>query len=58
MDDDPLAGRQRRHEHPAGLSLHQNSLPRQAFAPDLVPDTSRLDAGRVADQVCARLSGA
>jgi len=50
--DEPLADRQRRHRHPAGLSLHQNTLPKQAANPDLVVETSGLSAGEVAQVVC------
>lgn len=55
VTDEPLADRQRRHEHPVGLSLHQNTLPKQASAPDLVVETSRLSAAEVAGVVCAWL---
>ena len=48
-DDNDLADRQRRHEHPAGLSLFHNSRPPQSPRPDLVIDTTGRDAVRVAD---------
>jgi chloramphenicol 3-O-phosphotransferase len=50
--DDRLADRQERHAHPAGLSLHQNSLPKQAETSDLVVDTTHMSATEVADLVC------
>ena len=48
-DDGALADRQRRHRHPAGLSLFHNSLPPQSAEPDLVLDTTGRDAAQVAD---------
>ena len=53
--DEQLADRQRRHAHPVGLSLHQNSLPQQAVQPDLVVDTTCMNATEVADLVCGWL---
>lgn len=50
--DEPLADQQRRHPHPVGLSLHQNSLPKQATTPDLAVDTSRIPAAEVAPFAC------
>jgi len=50
--DEQLSSRQQRHAHPAGLSLHHNSLPRQAARPDLVVHSSDLTADEVADLVC------
>jgi chloramphenicol 3-O-phosphotransferase len=50
--DEQLANRQRRHAHPVGLSLHHNSLPKQAAAPDLVVDTTERTAAEVAALVC------
>ncbi|MFJ2559206.1 MULTISPECIES: hypothetical protein [unclassified Streptomyces] len=52
VTDEPLADRQRRHSHPVGLSLHQNSLPKQATKPDLVVETSGMSAAEVAAFVC------
>ncbi|MFI2366217.1 chloramphenicol phosphotransferase [Promicromonospora sp. NPDC019610] len=48
-DDRDLTERQRRHEHPAGLSLFHNSRPPQSPHPDLVIDTTGRDAAHVAD---------
>jgi chloramphenicol 3-O-phosphotransferase len=53
--DEQLADRQRRHAHPAGLSLHQNTLPKQAKDPDLVVETTGRTAAEVADVVCGWL---
>jgi len=53
--DEQLADRQRRHAHPTGLSLHQNTLPKQAKDPDLVVETTDLTAAEVADVVCGWL---
>ena len=53
--DEQLADRQRRHAHPSGLSLHQNTLPKQAKDPDLVVETTTLTASEVADAVCGWL---
>jgi ribosomal protein L4 len=53
--DAQLADRQRRHAHPTGLSLHQNTLPKQAKDPDLVVETTALSAAEVADVVCGWL---
>lgn len=53
--DKQLADRQHRHAHPAGLSLHQNTLPKQAEDPDLVVETTGLSAAAVADVVCGWL---
>ncbi|MEU5762566.1 hypothetical protein [Nocardia sp. NPDC047648] len=50
--DDQLADRQRRHAHPVGLSLHHNTLPKQAARPDLIVDTTRMASAEVADLVC------
>ncbi|MFG3616199.1 hypothetical protein [Nocardia sp. NPDC047654] len=50
--DDQLADRQRRHAHPVGLSLHHNTLPKQAARPDLIVDTTRMTSAEVADLVC------
>lgn len=50
--DDQLAERQRRHDHPVGLSLYHNILPKQAEQPDLVVDTTCMTADEVADHVC------
>ncbi|MGW2094199.1 phosphotransferase-like protein [Promicromonospora sukumoe] len=49
--DDDLEDRQRRHEHPAGLSLFHNRQPPQSPDPDLVVDTTGRDAAQVADLV-------
>lgn len=54
--DEPLADRQRRHAHPVGLSLHQNSLPAQAGEPDLVVETTETPATEVAKFVCEWLA--
>jgi chloramphenicol 3-O-phosphotransferase len=51
MGDLELEDRQRRHAHPAGLSLFHNGQPAQSANPDLVVDTNGLDAAQVADQV-------
>jgi chloramphenicol 3-O-phosphotransferase len=48
-DDSELEDRQRRHRHPAGLSLFHTSQPPQSAEPDLVIDTTGLDAAQVAD---------
>jgi chloramphenicol 3-O-phosphotransferase len=48
-DNSELEDRQRRHQHPAGLSLFHNSQPPQSANPDLVIDTTGLDAAQVAD---------
>ncbi|MFC8799197.1 chloramphenicol phosphotransferase [Promicromonospora sp. NPDC057138] len=48
-DDGELEDRQRRHRHPAGLSLFHNGEPPQSAQPDLVIDTNGLDAAQVAD---------
>ncbi|MEU4360487.1 chloramphenicol phosphotransferase [Promicromonospora sp. NPDC023987] len=48
-DDSELEDRQRRHQHPAGLSLFHNSRPPQSANPHLVIDTTGLDATQVAD---------
>ncbi|WP_018686072.1 phosphotransferase-like protein [Actinokineospora enzanensis] len=53
--DGPLADRQRRHEDPMGLSLHQNTLAKQAARPDLVVETSGMSAVEVAEFVCGWL---
>lgn len=50
--DEPLADRHRRHAHPVGLSLHQNSLPGQSAKPDLVVETTDMSAAEVAKFVC------
>ncbi|MEV0892619.1 chloramphenicol phosphotransferase [Promicromonospora sp. NPDC050262] len=50
-DDSDLADRQRRHEHPAGLSLFHNGQPPQSPQPDLVIDTTGRDAAQVADRL-------
>jgi chloramphenicol 3-O-phosphotransferase len=44
-----LEERQRRHEHPAGLSLFHNRQPPQSADPDLVIETTGRDAAQVAD---------
>lgn len=49
--DDDLEDRQRRHEHPVGLSLFHNRQPPQSPDPDLVVDTTGRDAAQVADLV-------
>jgi hypothetical protein len=48
-DDGDLVDRQRRHEHPAGLSLFHNRQPPQSPDPDLVIETTGRDAAQVAD---------
>jgi chloramphenicol 3-O-phosphotransferase len=48
-DDLELDDRQRRHQHPAGLSLFHNGQPPQSATPDLVIDTTGLNAAQVAD---------
>ena len=53
--DEQLADRQRRHAHPVGMSLHHNTLPKQAENPDLVVDTTNMTADEVADLVCGWL---
>lgn len=50
-DDSELEDRQRRHDHPAGLSLFHNRQPPQSANPDLVVDTTGLDARQVADRL-------
>ncbi|KUF18650.1 phosphotransferase-like protein [Streptomyces silvensis] len=50
--DEQLADRQRRHDHPVGLSLYHNVLPKQAVQPDLIVDTSKKGADEVAELVC------
>lgn len=55
VTDEPLADRQKRHAHPVGLSLHQNTLPKQAAKPDLVVDTTDMSDIEVAEFVCAWL---
>ncbi|WP_020013719.1 phosphotransferase-like protein [Promicromonospora sukumoe] len=47
--DGDLEDRQRRHEHPAGLSLFHNRQPPQSPDPDLVIETTGRDAEQVAD---------
>jgi len=47
--DDDLEDRQRRHEHPVGLSLFHNRQPPQSPDPDLVVETTGRDAAQVAD---------
>ena len=47
--DGDLEDRQRRHEHPAGLSLFHNRQPPQSPDPDLVIETTGRDAAQVAD---------
>ncbi|MFD2792888.1 chloramphenicol phosphotransferase [Promicromonospora vindobonensis] len=54
-EDSELEDRQRRHQHPAGLSLFHNSQPPQSAEPDLVIDTTGLDATQVADLLWDRL---
>lgn len=46
-----LEDRQRRHKHPAGLSLFYNTLPPQSVDPDLVIDTTAMNTDQVADQL-------
>lgn len=53
--DEQLADRQERHQHPVGLSLHHNALPKQTAKPDLVVNTTRLTASEVAHNVCGWL---
>jgi hypothetical protein len=45
-DDGEREDRQCRHRHPAGLSLFHNSRPPQSARPDLIIDTTGLDASR------------
>ncbi|MFE7505588.1 chloramphenicol phosphotransferase [Promicromonospora sp. NPDC057488] len=47
--DGDLEDRQRRHEHPVGLSLFHNRQPPQSPDPDLVIETTGRDATQVAD---------
>ena len=47
--DGDLEDRQRRHEHPVGLSLFHNRRPPQSPDPDLVVETTGRDAAQVAD---------
>lgn len=56
-DDGDLEDRQRRHEHPAGLSLFHNRQPPQSPDPDLVIETTGRDAAQVADVLWAWLVG-
>ncbi|WP_275003063.1 phosphotransferase-like protein [Promicromonospora iranensis] len=53
--DGELEDRQRRHRHPAGLSLFHSTQPPQSASPDLVIDTTGLDATQVADRLWDRL---
>lgn len=48
---DSLVSRQKRHGHPSGLSLDQNTLPKQASSADFVLDTSDLEPDEVAARV-------
>lgn len=50
-DDSELEDRQRRHRHPVGLSLFHNKQPPQSASPDLLIDTTGLDADQVADRL-------
>jgi chloramphenicol 3-O-phosphotransferase len=52
VTDEPLSDRQRHHARPAGLSLHQNTLSKQAVKPDLVVETTDMSAVEVAGFVC------
>lgn len=47
--DAALEDRQRRHRHPAGLSLFHSSQPPQSAEPDLVIETTGRDAAQVVD---------
>jgi chloramphenicol 3-O-phosphotransferase len=47
--DGELEARQRRHQHPAGLALFHNRQSPQSADPDLVLDTTGLDATQVTD---------
>jgi chloramphenicol 3-O-phosphotransferase len=47
-DADSLVDRQKRHAHPSGLSLDQNTLPKQASRAEFVLDTSGLGPDEVA----------
>lgn len=55
VNDHELADRQRRHRHPAGLSLFHNRQPPQSENPDLVINTTGSDASQVADRLWDRL---
>ncbi len=55
VDDIELADRQRRHRHPAGLSLFHNRLPPQSMHPDLRLDTTHMDSDHVAETVWNQL---
>jgi chloramphenicol 3-O-phosphotransferase len=54
-NDGELEDRQRRHRHPAGLSLFHTTQPPQSASRDLVIDTTSLDADQVADRLWDRL---